>query len=150
MATNKKNNTGAIINRRARFDYHLDDELIVGISLTGKEVRAARDHRVQIQSAFVREQKGELFLTGATFNIKADKGESVADVRDIKLLATRKQIRSLLEAKQKGLTIVATKLIATGRHIKLVIALGKGKKLYDKRETIKRRDLERELGRQLK
>jgi len=151
MAVKKKNSASTIVNRKARFDYELGDDLVVGMSLTGKQVRAARDHRVQLQGAFVREKNGSLFLTGATFTIRADKaGESIADVSDIQLLATKKQIREFLTAKTRGSSIVATKLLTEGRYIKLVIALGKGKREWDKRETIRRRDLEREHNRMMK
>lgn len=150
MAVKKKNSASTIVNRKARFDYELGDDLIVGMSLNGKQVRAARDRRVQLQGAFVREKDGSLFLTGATFTVKADKGESVADVSDIQLLATKRQIREFLTAKTRGFSIVATKLLTEGRFVKLVIALGKGKREWDKRETIRRRDLEREHNRMMK
>jgi SsrA-binding protein len=141
----KSNQTQPIINRRARFDYTLGDELVVGLVLTGPQVRAARDHRVQIQGAFVKtNSQQELFLTGATFSIKTNGTETVSDTSDIKLLASKRQIRGLLEQKIRGSSIVPTKLLTTGRYIKLVIAIGKGKKLYDKREVIKARDLARE------
>lgn len=145
--TKKSNSPQPVLNRRARFDYVLGDDLIVGLSLTGPQVRAARDHRVQIQGSFVKSSsRGELFLTGATFNIRGDGKETVSDTSDVKLLATRRQIRDLLAAKTKGQTIVPTKLLTNRRHIKLVIALGKGKKNYDKRETIKRREQDREAS----
>jgi SsrA-binding protein len=141
----QKSTSAAIVNRRAHFDYTLGDELTVGLVLTGPQVRAARDHRAQIRGAFVKSSpRGELFLTGATFSIRGNGTETISDTSDIKLLATKRQIRTLLEQKVKGRTIIPTKLLTTGRHIKLIIAIGVGKKLYDKRETIRRRDLERE------
>ena len=137
--------TPPVVNRRARFDYELGDELIVGMSLTGPQVRAVRDHRVQIQGSFVKaSHSGELFLTGATFSIRGNGKEIVSDTSDIKLLATRKQIDQFLNAKVSGQSIVPTKILSDRKYIKLVIALGKGKKKYDKRETIKRREQDRE------
>ena len=143
----------AILNRRARFDYALDDEMVVGIILTGPEVRAARDGHVQLKGAFVNLVKGELFLQGASFSLRLNqKGSSdrIVDTSPRKLLAHRKQIDALTKQKTTGMTIVPLKLLTQGRHIKLVIALGKGKKHYDKRETIKRRDIERDTRREFK
>lgn len=144
----------AILNRRARFDYELSDELTVGLVLSGPEVRAARDGHVQLKGSFVSLRNNELWLNNASFSISLQKkGEprarSVA-TEARKLLATRKQIETLATSKQTGMSIVPTKLLTQGRHIKLVIALGKGKKRYDKRETIKRRDQARDTQRHLK
>ncbi len=123
------------VNRRAHFDYTLGDELSVGMVLTGPEVRLIRDNHAQLKGTFVTVRNGELWLNNLTL------GADTA--RNIKLLATKKQIAAFEKQKVAGSTIVPVKLLGGGRHIKLVIALGKGKKLYDKRETIKKRDLER-------
>jgi len=149
MADKKKKPTkvGAIVNRRASFDYALDDELITGIVLTGREARAARDGRVQLKGSFVTIRNNELWLNNSSFslvlNSKTDGGTTV-DTSVRKLLASRKQIDELTERKQAGMTIVPLRLLTQGNHIKLVIALGKGKKNYDKRNTIKLRDQERD------
>lgn len=124
------------MNRRARYDYTLEDNLTVGMILTGPEVRAIRDHHAQLKGTYVNIRNGELFLLNLT--LKSD------TARDIKLLATRRQIAALTSTKTAGSTIVPTLLLPAGRHIKLEIAVGRGKKKYDKRETIKKRDLERE------
>ena len=157
MAQKKKKSIAkplAVINRRARFDYELGDELVAGLSLTGPEVRAARDGHIQLKGAFVTIRGGELWLNNASFSIKLQqKGQPGArsiDTEPRKLLASRKQIDALAAKKQTGLTIVPTKLLTNGRYIKLVIALGKGKKFYDKRETLKRRDQDREAARAIK
>ena len=123
------------VNRRARFDYVLGDDLTVGVSLAGPEVRLIRDHHVTLKGAFVTIRNHELWLNNLTLGAET--------ARNLRLLATKKQIASLEKAKTEDNTIVPTKLLAGGRHIKLVIALGKGKKKYDKRETIKKRDLDR-------
>lgn len=144
----------ALINRRARFDYELSDDLMVGVELTGLEVRAARDGHVQLKGSFVSVKGRELWLNNASFSLKLnERGQSslsTVDTTPRKILARRKQIDELIARKQSGMTIVPTKLLTSGRFIKLVIALGKGKKRYDKRETIKRRDLDREQKRTIR
>lgn len=133
----KKSRTtdNVVVNRRARFDYQLGEELICGMSLTGPEVRLIRDHHAQLRGSFVTIKNGELWLNNATLGAET--------ARNLKLLVTKRQLRDLIRAKQDGFQLVPTKLLAGGRHIKLVIATGRGKKKYDKRETIKKRDLER-------
>ncbi len=123
------------VNRRARYDYALGEELVVGMVLSGDEVRSIRDHHVQLKGAFVTVKDGELWLNNMTLGAETAK--------NVKLLATRKQIAALMREKVAGSTIVPVKLLGGGRFIKLVIAVGKGKKKYDKRETIKQRDIER-------
>lgn len=135
MANKTKHADSTTINRRAHFDYVLSDELTVGMSLTGPQVRLIRDHHVQLKGSFVTIRRDELWLNNLTL------GAEVAP--NIRLLATKKQIRALEREKVAGSTIVPVKLLGGGRHIKLVIALGKGKKKYDKRETIKKRDFDR-------
>jgi SsrA-binding protein len=141
----------AVVNRRASFDYSLSEELVAGLELTGPETRAARDGHVQLKGSFVSVREGELWLNNASFSVKLNqKGQAEArsvDTRARKLLLKRKQIDQLIEDRQKGMTIVPTKLLTAGRFIKVVVALGKGKKNYDKRETLKRRDQEREAAR---
>lgn len=133
----KKSKTPATVtvNRRARFDYQLGDELSCGLVLTGPEVRLIRDHHVQLKGSFVTLRNGELWLSNLTL------GADTA--RTLKLLATKKQLQTLARAKQNGLQLVPVRLLAGGRYIKLVITTGKSKKKYDKRETIKQRDLAR-------
>ena len=143
----KKVSTGAIVNRRASFDYALDEDLVVGIALTGREARAARDRRVQLKGSFVTIRNNELWLNNSSFSLVLNsKGvdDATVDTSPRKLLAKRKQIDDLAERKQSGMTIVPLKLLTNGRYIKLVIAIGKGKKNYDKRHDIKKRDQERE------
>lgn len=152
MATKKKHQKAkppqAIVNRRARFDYDLSDDIVVGLELTGVEVRAARDNHIQLKGAFVSVRGNELWLNNASFSLRLNErgktGATTVDTRSRRLLAKRREIDELIARKQSGMTIVPTKLLTAGRYIKLVIALGKGKKLYDKRQTIKSRDIERE------
>lgn len=131
----KKAPDSVTVNRRAHYDYQLGEELSCGMALSGPEVRLIRDHHVQLKGSFVTIRNNELWLNNLTL------GADTA--RNIKLLATKKQIASLTKEKVAGSTIVPVKLLGGGRHIKLVIAVGKGKKKYDKRETIKKRDIER-------
>lgn len=144
----------AVLNRRASFDYELGYEVVAGLVLTGPEVRAARDGHVQLKGTFVTIRNNELWLNNASFSIKLQqKGQAGAraiDTAQRKLLASRKQIDMLAGQKKAGMSIIPTKLLTTGKFIKIVIAVGKGKKKYDKRETLKRRDQERELKRAVK
>lgn len=148
----KKNRiTGNIVNKRAKFDYQLGDSLIVGLQLTGAETKSLRLGHGQLRGAYVTEKDGELWLINA--QITSSRGINIPEdeqTRSRKLLAKRKEINSLMTAKQQGMTIVPLEILNRGRYIKLKIALGRGKKRYDKRETIKRRQQERDIARHSK
>lgn len=150
MATSKKpsKSSAPIVNRRARFDYELGEELIAGIVLTGLEARAARDGHIQLKGSYVTIRDNELWLNNASFSLKINErgssGARTVDTAPRKLLVNKKQLDLFAARKKEGMTIVPTKLLTKGKYIKIVIALGKGKKRWDKRETIKRRDLDRE------
>jgi len=137
-----------ITNRRARFDYELGDDLVVGISLTGGETKALRQGHGQLVGAFVNIKDDELWLIGSqinstnNINIPAD-----TQTRSRKLLAKRREIDALKAAKQQGRTIVPLEILTQGRYIKLRLAIGKGRKRYDKREVIKRREQRRDIER---
>ena len=153
--SNKKPSTGsAISNRRASFDYHLSDELMVGVVLTGLEARAAREGHVQLRGSYVSIDRDELWLHNASFSLRNNDKSSpdtfTVDQTPRKLLAKKKEIEKLKTSKEKGQTILPIKMLNKGRYIKLIIALGKGKKVHDKRETIKRRDQDRDTQRTLK
>jgi SsrA-binding protein len=135
-----------ITNRRARHDYELGDSMVVGVSLTGRETKALRMGHGQLQGAYVNVKDDELWLINAT--IHGTNGIPISDsekTRTRKLLAKRREIKHLIEAKQQGRTIVPLELLTGGRYIKLRIAIGKGKKAYDKRQTLKARDTSRSL-----
>ena len=136
MKKTKKAQNPVSVNRRASFDYHLGDKLICGMALSGPEVRLIRDHHLQLKGSFITLRNNELWLNNLTLGAET--------ARNIKLLATKKQILSLQKSKLLGNTIVPTKLFGGSRHIKLEIALASGKKKYDKRLSIKHRDLDRE------
>lgn len=142
----KARNTGKITNRRARFDYELGDDLIAGVVLSGREAKALRQGHAHLRGAFVTLKDGELMLTNAT--IASGKTFIIPEAeqtRSRKLLASKKQIGALIEAKNQGKTIVPLEFLISGRYIKLKIAVGKGKKRYDKRQAIKKRDQARDV-----
>lgn len=147
----KQQGSRPIVNRSARFEYTLGEELVVGLSLTGPEVRAARLGYIQLKGAYVSAKDGELMLHNASFSVAINEkggGSKSVDDRPRQLLAHKKEIERFSAAKKQGMTIVPVKLLNEGRYVKLVIALAKGKKLWDKRQTIKQRDAERESRRQ--
>lgn len=152
MATKNTPQSKLIVNRRARFDYELHDHVSVGIVLQGAEVRAVRDGHVSLRGAYATIKDGELWLTNASFSLPARMGEvdRVVDTRPRKLLAKKSEINKFIAAKDSGLTIVPLSMTTNTRYIKVELASAKGKKQYDKRETIKRRDTERETKRLLK
>ena len=125
---------------------------MAGLVLTGMEVRAAREGHVQLKGAFVSLRGGELWLNNASFslrlNVRGQTNTRSVDTSARKLLVSKRQLARFTETKKQGMTIVPTKLLTGGKFIKVVIALAKGKKTYDKRETIKRRDQDRETRRQ--
>lgn len=143
--------TKTISNRRARFDYELGDSLMAGIELTGAEVKALRLGHGQLRGAYVTVKNNELWLINAsiagTNGIPIDETDQT---RARKLLIKRKEIEQLMAAKQQGRTIVPLELLTGTRFIKLRIAIGKGKKLYDKRQTLKKRETDRKLNAYLK
>jgi SsrA-binding protein len=135
----------SIQNRRARFDYELGDSLVVGLELTGAEVKSLRMGHGQLRGAYVTVKDDELFLLGAAINgTHAVPLTEQEQIRTRRLLAKRREIDALIAAKQQGRTIVPLELLTGGRFIKLRIAIGKGKKLYDKRQTLKKRDEDRQ------
>jgi len=141
MGSKKKPPEGTIKNKRARFDYELDDSFLVGIVLNGRESKSLRMGHGQLQGAYVTVKDDELFLINAS--IYGTKGIPIEDVevsRTRKLLAKRKEIDQIVEAKKQGRTIVPLDILTRGRYVKLRIALGKGKKNYDKRQSLKERD----------
>jgi len=137
----KKPSAKRITNRRARFDYELGDSLVAGIQLTGAETKSLRMGHGHLQSAYVTVKDGELWLINATVNgTRGIPIDETSQARARKLLVKHREIDRLVAAKQQGKTIVPTELLTQGRYIKLRIAVGKGKKKYDKRQTLKARD----------
>lgn len=146
----KKHVTSEITNRRARFDYEIKDSFIAGIVLSGAETRSLRQHHGSLQGAFVQIKDGEAWLFNAQImpvKTNAANLPTEAQTRNRKLLLKKRELDQLIQAKQQGLTIVPLRFFITGRFIKLEIATGRGKKKYDKRQTIKLRETKRELSR---
>jgi SsrA-binding protein len=139
-------------NRRATFDYELTEHLVAGLVLSGDEVKSLKAGHGSLKGSFVALRGEEAFLQGAhiTPYAKASDRAGIDPTRHRKLLLHRKQIDELIAHKQSGLSVVPTALLLAGSLIKIEIGIGRGKKRYDKRETIKRRDTDRELARQLK
>jgi len=146
MAKKKPEKVKLISNRRARHDYELGDSLVVGIQLSGAETKALRMGHGQLRGAYVTVKDTELQLINAT--ISPSNGIPITEsdqTRARKLLAKRKEIDKLIEAKQQGQTIVPLEMLTGGRFIKLRISVGRGKKLYDKRQALKKRDEKRSI-----
>lgn len=151
MAKKKQQAPKTISNRRARHDYDLGDGLIVGLELNGREVKSLRMGHGQLRGAYITVKDNELWLLNATINgtngIPLSESEQV---RTRKLLARRKQINELIAEKQQGKSIIPTEILTGGRYIKLRLAVGRGKKLYDKRQTLKKRAETRDINRAIK
>lgn len=146
MAKKKAPQAKTIQNRRARFDYQLGDSLVVGIALNGRETKALRLGHGQLRGSYVNVKNGELYLTNASIN--GTSGIPIGEdeqTRDRKLLAKRREIDKLIQAKQQGNTIIPLEILTGGRYIKLRIATGKGKRKFDKRQVLKKRDEERNM-----
>ncbi len=139
-------------NRRAHFDYLIEDVFIAGLELTGTEVKSLRLGHANINDAYGVEQNGEIYMSNMFIAEYANKGyESHAEKRPRKLLLKKKEIIKIINAlARKGYTLIAMKLFFNDRgRAKLEIGLGRGKKVYDKRETVKERDWKREKSRLL-
>lgn len=137
-------------NRRARFEYHLEEQFEAGVVLEGWEVKAIRAGQVQLTDGYVLIRDGQLYLIGCRINPLRSASTHVQPQPDRtrKLLMTKDQIRRLIgKVEQRGFTLVPLNLHYKGGHIKVEIALAKGKAQHDKRETEKKRDWEREKAR---
>ncbi len=139
-------------NRKAYHNYHVEDSVEAGIVLTGTEIKSIRMGRVSLGEAYVRPENGELWLLNAHIaRYEAGSYMSHEPGRPRKLLLHRKQIDSLIsKVSEKGLTLLPLKLYIKDSIAKVEVALARGKKLYDKRESIARRETEREIGRAVK
>ena len=139
-------------NRKAYHNYLIQDSVEAGIVLTGTEMKSIRAGRVSLGDAYVRPDAGELWLLNAHIaRYEAGSYLSHEPTRPRKLLLHRKQIDNLTsKVLEKGLTLVPLKLYIKDSIAKVELALAKGKKIYDKRESIVRREIEREIGRALK
>ena len=139
-------------NRKASHDYFLEEHFECGIVLTGSEIKSIREGKVQFKDAYITIYKGEAWIKGMHISAyKFTNNTTVDEERDRKLLLHKAEIRKLHQkVKTKGYTLVPVKMYLKEGRAKLDIALAKGKHLYDKRETEKMRDAQREMEKALK
>jgi len=139
-------------NKRARHEYHVLETFEAGIALNGSEVKSMRAGGVNIKEAFAKIENVEVFVHGMHINPYEQAGNFSHDpLRIRKLLLHRREIRRLIgQTSQKGLTLVPLKIYFKGGRAKIEIALAKGKKLYDKRDAIKKKVINRETEKALK
>ncbi len=135
-----------IINKKASFNFILQDRFEAGISLSGLEVKSIKDNRADISNSYVKIINGEAFLINANLPLQTDD-----PMRTRKLLMHRSQLISLdSKIHQQKLTLIPTKLYTKGRLVKVELALAKTKRTFEKKESIKRQDLDREAQIELK
>ena len=139
-------------NRRARFDYFLEQTFEAGLSLTGSEVKSLRNGRANIAESYAAVEGDQIVLVNADIPPYAQANRFNHEPRrPRKLLLHRKEIERLIgKTAERGLTLVPTRVYFSGPHAKVELALARGKDLYDKRETIRRREVTRELQRELR
>jgi SsrA-binding protein len=137
----KNKKSKSLVNRRARFDFDLKEDFLFGLVLKGSEVRAIRENRVILSGSYIQFKDDELWWVGGQIHTKNEK-DLVS--RQIKILATKKDISTVAKSKNQGLTIVPIELINIGRYIKLRASSAKGRKKYDKRAVLKRKQFERD------
>lgn len=139
-------------NPSAGRDFHLLETVEAGIELKGSEVKSLRDHRVNLKDSFARIDEGELWLYGLDIGPYPQAGRTAPDPKRVRrLLLHRGQIERLEgHLGQKGLTLVPTKLYFKRSYVKVELALAKGKQVFDKRESIKKREAAREIERAIK
>jgi SsrA-binding protein len=139
-------------NKKATHDYHIEETFEAGIVLTGTEIKSIRKGKVNLQDAYARVTKGELFVVGMHVSpFEQGNRYNVDPTRTRKLLMHKKEINKLIgQIKVKGLTLIPLDLHLRDGFAKLQLALGKGKKLYDKRASAAKRDADRMIERKLK
>lgn len=136
-------------NKKARHDYHIEETYEAGMVLTGTEIKSIRSGRANLKDSFARIQQGEVFLHNMHVS-PYDQGNRYNHdpLRTRKLLLSRREINKLIGlTKEKGLSLVPLKMYLKGGFAKLELALAKGKKQYDKREDLKRKDAQRDIER---
>src|SRR3954468_19318157 len=133
-------------NRKAFHDFHLLETFEAGVVLLGTEVKAIREGRVNLRDSFARLEGGEVYLFNVNISPYSHRGYVDHEpLRRRKLLLNREEIRKLIgKTVERGMTLVPTRLYFKNGRVKVAVALAKGKKEYDKRETIKRREADRE------
>jgi len=139
-------------NRKARHDFFVEETLECGLALTGTEVKSLRAHRVNLRDSYARIKDGEAYLHGVHISAYAPAGQfSHPETRPRKLLMHRREIdRFWGRVRERGYSLVPLKLYFKGGLAKVELGLAKGKKMYDKRESIARKSTRREIERMLK
>ncbi len=153
MAKTSDPNATLALNRKARHDYFIEESIEAGLVLKGVEVKSMRDGKVNLRDSFVVIRNGEAWVRNmhVTPFARASTHEEVDPLRPRKLLLHRRQIQKLeATIAQKGMTLVPLRLYLVNNRAKLEIGLAKGKKLYDKRDTIAERDSRRDIERALR
>jgi SsrA-binding protein len=149
-ATRKSTGTPVIDNRRARHDYFIEETIEAGIALVGSEIKSVRGGRVNLTEGYVRVERGEAWLLNTHISPWPQAGTHFnhEPIRPRKLLLHSEEIRKLkAQVAQKGLTLVPLKLYFVRGRAKLEIGVARGKKLYDKRDSLAERDSQREIAR---
>lgn len=133
-------------NRKARHDYHILETWEAGVALLGTEVKAIREGRVNLRDSYARVEKGEVWMLNVHISPYSHRGYADhAEKRPRKLLLHRHEIRKLVgRVAEKGLTLVPLEISLKNGRVKVLLALAKGKQAHDKRETLRRREIERE------
>src|SRR5690606_21325277 len=133
-------------NRKARHDYHILDTWEAGVVLLGTEVKAIREGRVNLRDSFARIDRGEVWMQNVHISPYSHRGSSDhEELRQRKLLLHRDEIRKMVgRVAEKGLTLVPLELYFKNGRVKVLLGLARGKQAHDKRETIRRREVERE------
>src|SRR6201985_2492930 len=133
-------------NRKAFHDYHILETFEAGVALLGTEVKAIREGRVNLRDSYARVEDGEVFLYNVNISPYSHRGYADHEpLRRRKLLLHRDEIRKLIgKTVERGMTLVPTRLYFKDGRVKVAVSLAKGKKDYDKRETIKKRETDRE------
>ena len=142
----EKAQTSIAENRKAFHDFHILETFEAGIVLLGTEIKAIREGRVNLRDSFARVEDGEVFLYNVNISPYSHRGYADHEpLRRRKLLLNRDEIRKLIgKTVEKGMTLVPVRLYYKNGRVKVAVSLAKGKKEYDKRETIKRREADRE------
>ncbi len=154
-SSKKKSDDGTkqiAVNRKARFEYHLEEKLEVGLVLLGTEVKAMRDGKANLTDSYVRMKNGEAFLTGCHIgHYAAAASFNHEPLRERKLLLHRREIDRLDgKVRERGFTLLVTRLYFKEGRAKAELALARGKQTHDKRRTVKDREVKKEMERAIK
>lgn len=139
-------------NKRANYDYEIEETYEAGIVLTGTEIKSIRDGKAQLKDSYAIVKNGEVFILNMHIS-PYDKGNifNHEETRTRKLLLNKKEIYKIRDSiDREGYTLIPVKLYFKGNHAKILLGIARGKKTYDKRESLKKKDMQREIEKQLK